>query len=122
MVLNRETMLPELQRLLPDFVIDPAWIPDMIGHLIISDLARYLCQEAEFSNWDAIKRGAEFLEESLQGGDPYMHDLTHEALETLVLCPNLGDIKNYFGVRTMDLWNQHMQKTYQTVLRDKNLR
>jgi|SRR6185312_14236907 len=48
-----------------------------------------------------------------------MHDLTHEALETLLLCANVGEIKNYFGVRTMDLWNQHMEKTYQTVLRDK---
>jgi len=122
MTINKDTLLNELNSAVPDFVIDSDWAQDKLGYLIISDLARYLCEQAELSEWKIVKQGMDFLERSLEAGDPYMHDLVHEALEVFLSCSEVGEMKKHFGLRTQALWNKFMEDTYQQVLRDKDLR
>ena len=122
MIINKETMIEELRDAVPEFVIDPDWVPQKLGYLIFNDLAQYLCEQAQFSDWKAAKQGMDFLERSLEGGDPYMRDLVHEVLETLLSCDQVSEVKQNFGPRTRVLWNEFMEDTYQQGVRDKDLR
>ncbi len=122
MGISRDTMIAELRAAVPGFTIDADWVPDNLGYLIVSDLARYICDQALLSDWEEVKKGTGFLEKSLEGGDSYMRDVVHEFLEALLSCPHAGEIKQYFGPRTLDLWNQFMEETYQQGVRDRNLR
>ncbi|HTD23116.1 MAG TPA: hypothetical protein VK738_10710 [Terriglobales bacterium] len=121
MGINKDTLIMELQSAITGFVIDPEWIPDNLGYLIINDLARYMCDQAFLSDWEELKKGMDFLERSLEGGDSYMRDLVHECLETFLSCDHVGEIKKYFGPQTLELWNQFMDETYQRRVRDRNL-
>ena len=122
MIINKETMIDELRSAVPEFVIDPDWVPENLGYLIFNDLARYLCEQAQFSDWKVVKQGMDFLERSLDGQDSYMRDLVHEVLEALSSCDQVSEVKQYFGPRTRVLWNEFMEDTYQKASRDKDLR
>ncbi|MGH9635069.1 MAG: DUF7674 family protein [Candidatus Angelobacter sp.] len=122
MTINRETMQTELRTSIPNFVIDPEWAGDNLTYLIIGDLVRYLCEQAQLSNWDILRQGLGFLERSLEGKDSEMRDLVHEALESFLSCASVSEIKNCFGPQTLALWNEFMEPVYQTILRDKDLR
>lgn len=122
MTITRKTMQTELRTSVPDFVIDPEWAGDNLTYLIINDLVRYLCEQAQLSNWDILRQGLGFLERSLEGQDSEMRGLVHEALESFLECALVGEIKNCLGPQTLALWNESMEPVYQTILRDKDLR
>ena len=122
MIINKETMIDELRGAVPEFVIDPDWVPENLGYLIFNDLARYLCEQTQLSDWKVVKQGMDFLERSLDGQDPYMRDLVHEVLEALLSCDQASEVKQYFGPRTQVLWNEFMEDTYQKGAQGKDLR
>lgn len=122
MIINKETMIEELRGAVPELVIDPDWMADKLGYLIFNDLARYFCEQAQFSDWKVVKQGMDFLERSLEGQDPYMRDLVHEVLEILLSCDQVSEMKQYFGPQTQILWNEFMEGTYQKGVQDKDLR
>lgn len=122
MIINKETMIEELRGAVPDFVIDPDWVPENLGYLIFNDLARYLCEQAQLSDWKVVKQAMDYLERSLDGQDSYMRGLVHEVLEALLSCDQVSEVKQYFGPRTLVLWNEFMEGIYQQGVRDKDLR
>jgi hypothetical protein len=98
-------LIESLRLVVPKFEIDPLWLEDNLGYLIINDLGRYICEQAKLGDFDEVRSGLAFLEMSMESGDSYMHDLVHESLETLTSCHDIGSIRSYFGPRVRDLWS-----------------
>ena len=107
---------------LPGFEIDPKWVPDNLGYLVVNDLARYLCEQASLADWENVRQGTAFLERSLEGGDLYVRDLVHEALEALLSCDRVSEIKVHFPKRLRTLWDEFMEAIYQQGIHDSDLR
>jgi hypothetical protein len=115
--ITKDTLIKTLQAEVPSFVIDPDWIEEALSYPIINDFARYICQEADIAfyiheadSYDEVKKALRFLEMGLEAQDPYMRDLVHECLETLLSCNRIPEIKVYFGPRVLRFWNEFFEK------------
>jgi hypothetical protein len=120
MLITRENILSEIQRYVPNFRIDPDWLEDGLTYLVINDLARFICSEAEVLEFvNSEKEAAElsqvpasmsFLERALGDGDSFVRDLVFECVETLASCEQIDQIKKYFGPKVRDLWVQDFSR------------
>jgi hypothetical protein len=111
--ITKDTLVRALQSMIPEFKITPEWTgPEgELGYLIMSDLGRYLCEQASYSDYEELQRGINFLEVCLENGDVYIRDIVRECLETLYnSCEHIAEIIPRFGVRTRAAW--------ETLLRD----
>jgi len=112
MNINKETLIQALANAVPGFKPDELWADESLGYLIINDLARYICNRAEYAKYDddEVRAALDFLEACLLKGDSYVKGLVHECLETLASCSSISEIKKYFGVQTLTMWNQFFEK------------
>jgi hypothetical protein len=117
MVITLHNILPELQKAVPSFVIDPEWMEIEGSYLIFGDFAQFVCSEAEVlqyvssdeeaSRLSHVKISIAFLERALKDGDRDVHDLVLDCLESVVSCVWIAQIKKYFGPEISALWTRH---------------
>jgi len=118
MPITTETVLSEMQRAVPNFLISPEWISDGLTYLAFNDFARFICSEAEVLQYACSEVEAEllsqveismaFLERALRDGDSDVHLLVLECVESLACCEWISQIKKDFGPRVTDLWAHHL--------------
>jgi len=99
--MTRESVLQKLQQSVPEFRLNPEWIEESLGFPAINDFARFICSEAEASQWDEVRKSILFLERALIEGDSYVRDLVFECLETLDSCQSIEALKEYFGTKSL---------------------
>jgi hypothetical protein len=106
--ITRDTLVSALQSMIPEFKITREWTsgPDGdLGYPIISDLGRYICEQASYGDYEELQRGMYFLEVCLENGDSYTRDLVRECLETLYnSCQYMAEIAPRFGSQTRTVW------------------
>ena len=120
MLITLKSILPELQKSVPAFVMDPDWLEMDGAYLIFGDFARFICSEAEVlqyvsseeeaSRLSHVKLSVNFLERALKDGDREIHDLVLDCLESLVSCVWIAQIKRYFGPEISALWMRHLSR------------
>ena len=73
-------------------------------------MARYVGESADYEH--PARKVLDFLELALEDGYPFVRDLVHEFLETLVSCDVVGDIRKYYGPLVMRLWAEFFEEIY----------
>ena len=101
--ITRNNLVERLQSTVPDFLINPDWLDDVLGYPIMNDLARFICDRAGADDFAQVGSALRFLEMGIEEGDEYVRDLVLEALETLAACPHLAAVQAYFGPRLLDV-------------------
>jgi hypothetical protein len=119
MLITLKSILPELQKSVPAFVMNPEWLQIEGTYLIFGGFARFICSEAEVlqyvsseeeaSRLSHVKISMAFLERALQDGDREVHDLALDCLESLASCVWIAQIKKYFGPEVSALWTRHFR-------------
>lgn len=104
--MTKDTFIQSLRGSVPRFEINSEWAAESLCYPIINDLARHICSQAECGN-EETKSALDFLERCLKEGDPYIRDLVHECLETLVSCNRIPQIKMLLGPQTQNFWNRY---------------
>ena len=61
----KESVLQELQNSVPEFHLNPDWVEEPLGFPAINDFARFICSEADASQWDEVRKSVQVLERAL---------------------------------------------------------
>jgi len=109
MLITRESLISELRQGVPNFKLDEEWAENSLSYLIINDFARYIIEQADWGDNDELKESLHFLERCISDGDPGVHDLAHECVESLSVARCAEEIKSALGPRTLKLWNEISQ-------------
>jgi hypothetical protein len=112
--MTNDTVLSELQELVPNFRMDPESLKDELRYPIFNEFARFICSEAEvlqFVGSEAEVRqlsqvpvSMEYLDKALCEGDDDVRALVVECIETLAACKWVEQIKRYFGPEVRRVW------------------
>ena len=109
MPISNENFIAMIREAVPQFAVDAEWVKSNFTYLVVNDLARYICENASDCNTDEVKKSLHFLEACLEEGEPFLRDLIHEGLETLVSCKGIAEIKENFGPRVQLLWKEYFE-------------
>jgi hypothetical protein len=110
MLITCESLIAELRQAVPHFKLDEEWAKDSLLYPIINDFARYIIEQAGWGDGDELKASLQFLERCISDGDPGVHDLAHECVESLSVGHRAEDIKSASGPHTLALWNDISQR------------
>jgi hypothetical protein len=106
MLITPELLISELRQAVPHFKVDELWVEDSLLYPIINDFARYIIEQAEWEDADELRASLQLLERCISDGDPKVHELAHECVESLVSGNRTEEIKAAMGPNTLALWNE----------------
>jgi hypothetical protein len=96
---------PILAEAIPECPPAPEDWEDQLSYIYINDLVRYVCDRAYVEFEPLHTHFAALLEKLYTEGDESVHDLAHDALETVWEHREAGTfVAQYFGPKTREVW------------------
>jgi len=107
MTIDYHDVFPILAEAMPDFKPSSADWEDRLSHVFLSDMVRFVCDRSYpgFPEYEILMRQfAELLERLIFEGDPNVHDLAHDALDSIWKHEERDELSKHFGPKTQEMW------------------
>jgi hypothetical protein len=114
MVFTLETAISELRIAVPECPIDNEWEQDNLAYLAFSELARFICSEAEVLQYVTSEEEAnrlskfpicmQFLEHAFEQGDSNAREMILDCVDNISGCQWGPQIKKWAGPHVSAIW------------------
>jgi len=106
MSIDYEDVFDVLAEAVTDFKPSEAELEDRLSYPFLNGMVRFACDRA-FPEFDtSLHQFADLFERLICEGDSNVHDLAHDALETVWEHDEREFISGYFGPKTRELWGR----------------
>jgi hypothetical protein len=105
-------VFPVLAEALPDFRPSPQELEECLSYVFLSDMVRFVCDRScsGFPEYEILMyQFANLLERLIVEGDSDVHDLAHDALDSVWEREEYGErevLAHHFGPMTRELWER----------------
>ena len=109
MSIDYADVFPVLTEAVPEFKPSPGDLYDQLPYAYLNYMVRYVCDRAypQLQECDKLLREfAVLMENLISDGDFDVHDLAHDALESVWARAEGEVVARYFGAETRELWGR----------------
>jgi hypothetical protein len=106
MTIEFEDVFPILADAIPEFKPSAEDLEDRLSYLFLNDMARWVCDRGYPGFENQMGQFAALFEKLISEGDSNVHDLAHDALETVWEGDEREFVARHFGPKTRELWDR----------------